>query len=202
MKKFLDSFKLTVWTAEFTWKIVTFLIITAGGTTAGFLASGLAIFHSLGLLAWFGIGLLAALVTALIIYLVRAAQRASAEAAVATAIAAKSTQINPLMANFADSIIRIADLHIPGKQVHEHKQFRRCKFVGPGAIALIGGTFHHSSFYEIGHILTIPDNTFVTGITVLMNCTVEDCEFFQTTILIPRSQADALQKIPGVQVAL
>lgn len=155
-----------------------------------------------GWLAWFGVGLLAALLTSLIIYLVRAAQRAAAEASVATAIAAKSTRINPLRANFSDEVIHLADLHLPGKQVHEHKQFRNCKFVGPGAIVLLGGTFVRSEFHDIGHILTLPDNTFVTGIIVLQNCTVEDCEFYRTTLLVPRNQAAALQQIPGVQVAL
>ncbi|WP_156924405.1 hypothetical protein [Derxia gummosa] len=202
MKKIIDFIKLTVWTAEFAWKIVTFLIVAAGGTTAGLLASGLEVFNSYGWLAWFGVALLAALITALIIYLVRASQLASAEAAVASAIAAKSSQINPLLSSFSDVVIHLADLHLPGRQVHEHKQFRRCKFVGPGAIALIGGTFVRSGFYEIGHILIIPDNTFVSGITVLMNCTVEDCEFFRTAILIPRAQAETFQKIPGVQVAI
>jgi hypothetical protein len=91
---------------------------------------------------------------------------------------------------------------LPGKQVHEHKQFKRCKFVGPGAVALMGGTFVRSGFYEIGHILTVPDNIYITGITVLVNCTVEDCEFYQTTVVVPRAQADALRQIPGVQVAL
>jgi hypothetical protein len=202
MKKLLDSLKLTIWTAEFAWKIVTFIVVAAGGTTAGLLASGLEVFHGLGWLAWYAIGLLAALVTASIIYLVRAAQRAAADTAVANAIAAKPTQINPLASSFSDAVIYVSDLHLPARQVHEHKQFRRCKFVGPGAIALIGGTFVRSGFYDTGHILTIPDNTFVTGITVLMNCTVEDCEFFKTTILVPRSQADAIRQIPGIQVAL
>jgi hypothetical protein len=202
MKTFLNSLRLTVWTAEFLWKAVTFVIVAAGGTTAGVLAAGLQVFHGFGWLAWYGVGLLAALITALIIYLVRAAQRAAAEASVATAIAAKSTRINPLRASFSDEVIHVADLHLPGKQVHEHKQFRNCKFVGPGAILLLGGTFVRSGFHEVGHILTVPDNTLVTGITVLQNCTVEGCEFYRTTLLVPRNQAAALQQVPGVQVAL
>ncbi|MFV8632208.1 hypothetical protein ACNRDB_22400 [Ralstonia pseudosolanacearum] len=202
MKKILDSLKLTVWTAEFAWKVVTFLIVAAGGTTASVLAAGLQVFHGLGWLAWFGVGLLAALLTALTIYLVRAAGRAAAEASATVAIAVKSTRINPLRANFSDEVIHLADLHLPGRQVHEHKQFRNCKFVGPGAVVLLGGTFVRSGFHDIGHILTLPDNTLVTGITVLQNCTVEDCEFYRTTLLVPRGQAEALRQIPGVQVAM
>lgn len=202
MKKLLEYFKLTVWTADFAWKAFTFIVVAAGGTTAGVLASGLQIFATFGWLAWFGIGLLAALTTALTVYLVRAAQRSAAEAVLANALAAKSTQINPLHSSFSDAIIHLSDLHLPGKQVHQHKQFKRCKFVGPGAIALLGGTFVRSGFYETGHVLTVPENTLITGITVLLNCTVEDCEFYQTTLLIPRAQADALRQVPGIQIAL
>lgn len=202
MKKFLDSFKLAVWTAEFVWKVVTFLIVGAGGTTAALLASGLEVFRGFGWLAWYSVGLLAALASALIIYLVRAAQRANSEALVNTAMAGKSTKINPLSGNFTDEIIYISDLYLPGKQVHEHKQFRRCKFVGPGAIGIIGGNFVRSGFIDIGAILAIPDNTPVTGITVLMNCTVEDCEFYRTTVIIARGQVQNVSQIPGVQIAM
>lgn len=202
MKKFIDGLRLTVWTVEFMWKVITFLIVAAGGTTAAVLATGVQAFKEVGYLAWFGVGLVAALLTALTVFLVRSAQRAAAEATLANALATNRTGINPLHASFSDEVIYLADLHLPGKQVHEHKQFRRCKFVGPGAIALMGGTFVNSNFNDIGHILTVPDNTYVTGITVLLNCTVEDCEFFRTTILVPRSQAEHLKKIPGVQVAL
>lgn len=202
MKKFLDNVKLTVWTAEFVWKILTFMIVAAGGTTAGLLAAGLETFRGYGWFALYSVGLLAALVVALIIYIVRASQRASAEAMLNTAMAGRSTNINPLAGNFADEIIYISDLCLPGKQVHEHKQFRRCKFVGPGAVCLMGGTFVRNGFYEIGHILTIPENTTVSGITVLKNCTVEDCEFFRTTLIIPRVQAQIFSQIPGCVVAM
>ncbi|WP_156441870.1 hypothetical protein [Burkholderia sp. MSMB1078WGS] len=202
MKNLLNSLRLTVWTAEFAWKLVTFGIVAAGGTTAGVLASAAQMFQGLGMLGWYGTGLIAALLTAVIIYLVRASQRAAAEASVASAIAAKSTRINPLRANFSDEVIHIADLHLPGKQLHEHKQFRNCKFVGPGAIALGGGTFVRNNFHDSGHILTVPENTVITGVTMLLNCTVEDCEFYRTTLLIPRGSADVFRNIPGAQVAM
>jgi hypothetical protein len=202
MKKFFDNFKTAAWVAEFLWKVGTLLIITLGGTTAGFLASGLEIFRGFGWLAWYGVALIAALIFALIIYLARASQRAGAQALLASALAAKSTRINPLDASFEGQIIHIADLHLPGKQMHEHKQFRRCKFVGPGAIGLLGGSVIRCGFYDIGHILTLPNDTMVSGITILQNCTFEECQFYQITLIAPRNQAQSFAQLPGVQVAM
>lgn len=71
-----------------------------------------------------------------------------------------------------------------------------------GAIALLGGTFVNSSFHDVGDILTVPENTFVTGITMLQGCTVEGCEFYRTTLLVPRSAVEHFRRIPGVNVAM
>jgi hypothetical protein len=203
MNKFFKYLRLSVWTADLAWKVVTFVVVTAGGTTAGILAASSQLFHAWGALAWFAVGIIAAVAISLIVFLVRAAQRAAAEAALATAMATKPSSVNPLLTSFSDQVIPMAALHIPGRQVHQHKQFRRCKFVGPGALALLGGTFVNSSFKEAGHVLTIPENTVITGITVFENCTVEDCEFFQITLLIPRaSAAQFAAGIPGASIAM
>ncbi|MFP5443666.1 MAG: hypothetical protein ACLGIY_08705, partial [Betaproteobacteria bacterium] len=105
---------MTVWSADFAWKAFTFVVVAAGGTTAGVLASGLQIFAAFGWLAWFGVGLLSAAMTALILYLVRASQRSAAETALANALATKSTQVNPLQSSLSDAIIHLSDLYLPG----------------------------------------------------------------------------------------
>ena len=203
MKKILEYMRLSVSTADLAWKLVTFVVVTGGGTTAGLLAASSQMFRAWGPLAWFGIAIIAALSISLIIFLVRASQRAGAEAAHATAMASKPSTVNPLLTSFADQVIPMESLHLPGRQVHQHKQFRKCKFVGPGALALLGGTFVNSSFNESGHILTIPDNTMLTGITVFENCTVEDCEFFRVTIMIPRASAPQFAAgLPGAPIAM
>ena len=138
----------------------------------------------------------------LIIYLFRAAELAAAQAALATAFASRPSYVNPLLTSFAELIIPMATLHLPREQLHQRKQFRRCKFVGPGALTLLGGTIVRCSFKESGHVLTVPDHTMLTGVTVFEGCTIEDCEFIAVTIIIPRSMASQLAEgIPGVQIA-
>ncbi|MGO9116309.1 MAG: hypothetical protein ACLQPD_01730 [Desulfomonilaceae bacterium] len=202
MKKVLEGLRLSVWTADTAWRILTFLIVIGGGTTAGVLASTTVLFRALGPLAWLGVGLACSLLISLIIYLFRAAQLAAAQAALATAFASRPSYVNPLLTSFAELIIPMATLHLPREQLHQRKQFRRCKFVGPGALTLLGGTIVRCSFKESGHVLTVPDHTMLTGVTVFEGCTIEDCEFIAVTIIIPRSMASQLAEgIPGVQIA-
>lgn len=200
MKNFLNSLRLTVWTADFAWKVLTFLVPVASGTLAGALTAGTQVFHSLGMLAWFGIALCAATLTALTMYLVRASQLAAAKAASMAAIATRSTRINPLHANFSDEVIHLSDLHLPGVQLHKHKQFRNCKFVGPGAIALLGSTLVSCGLNDVGDIVTIPDATIV-GITVFEGCTFENCEFWRMTVVVRKRDVETFRKIPNVRVA-
>ncbi len=202
MKQIFDYLKLSASAADLAWKLFAFIVVAAGGTTAGVLAAGSALFGQAGWLAWFGISILAALAFSLIVYLVAAATEARASAAFSTALAGRPSSVNPLQKSFEDLIIPIESLKQPGTPVHEYKSFRRCKFVGPGALALLGGTFVRSGFNNSGHILTLPDQVFITGITVLKECTVEDCEFFSVTILVPKNIAKTFaESIPGIQVA-
>jgi hypothetical protein len=200
LKKFFEFLRLSVTTAGAVWKVVTFLIILAGGTTAGVLAAGTQLFKSFGPLASFAAALLAALVTALILFLVRKSQNAAAQANLATALASRPSEVNPLLKTFEDAIIPIHALRLPGAPVHRYKHFRRCKFVGPGAMALFGGTFVQSKFQECGDLLTLPD-AMITGLTVLQDCTVEDCEFYQITLFFPRNAAEQIRRgLPGAVV--
>lgn len=202
MKQWLDYIKLSASAAETAWQIFTFVVIATGGTAAGVLASGSALFLDAGWIAWFGIGLVSALAFALSLYLVSAASKARADAALSTAMASHPSAVNPLAKSFEDLVIPIESLKLPSLPVHEYKSFRRCKFVGPGAVAISGGTFVQSTFNNIGHILPLPDKIFITGITVLKDCTVEDCEFINVTILLPSQAAEMMKKsVPGVLVA-
>lgn len=205
LKKLFDYigiFETNMSAAEWAWRIVTFVVVAAGGTTAGILAAGSKLFQALGPLAWFGIGLLAALLLALILFLVRLANLKVAEAAYTQAMAARSGSINPLSPSFTDQVIPLEDLRLPGKQMHSNKQFKRCKFVGPGALAILGGTYVHDGFFEGGDIILLPDGVLLTGILVFENCTVEDCEFYRVTILTNRAGAEGFGKMGANVVGL
>lgn len=202
MKKLIEYLSLSASAAEVAWKVFAFVVVAAGGTTAGVLAAGTELFRRLGPLSWFGVAVLAALILAAALYLVAAASSARASAALATALSSRPSMVNPLLKSFEDLIIPVESLRLPGTPVHEYKSFRRCKFVGPGALALLGGTFVRSGFNNAGHVLLLPDQVFLTGITVLKGCTVEDCEFISVTLLVPKQVAVEMEKsIPGMQVA-
>ena len=66
----------------------------------------------------------------------------------------------------------------------------------------MGGNFIRTSFNETGDIIPLPNNTFLTGIIVLKNCTVEDCNFYRTTLMVSEDQANTMvQAIAGMKVA-
>ena len=66
----------------------------------------------------------------------------------------------------------------------------------------MGGNYIRTSFNEIGDIIPLPNNTYVTGIIVLKNCTVEYCNFYRTTLMVNEDQANKwVLAIPGMSVA-
>jgi hypothetical protein len=201
MRKLLTGIGVAWRAGDLAWKIFSAIIVLTGGSTAAVLAAGSQQFKSAGSLAWFEIGLASALVTSLILYFVRKAQAAGSQAALTAAWALKPSQINPLATSFEDQIVPIAALHLPGKQQHQHKHFRRRKFIGPGAIALIGGNWVRCTYIEAGSVISLPDGTWLSGITVLDHCTAEDCQFYGITLMIPEASVAALRAaLPNVHI--
>jgi len=185
--------------AEWAWRLLTLAIVATGGTTAGLLAKGSELFVTAGPVAWIAIGLVSAALLALSFSLVKLGYKQAAEADYLRNLSLPRTGVNPVLENFADAIIRVHDLHLPRRQIHSNKQFKRCKFVGPGALAILGGTYIRSGFYESGSIVVLPEKTMLTGIVVLENCTVEECEFFGITLITNKPAGEAFAKM-GMQV--
>jgi hypothetical protein len=205
MNKFLNSitiFSTGMSTADWMWKILTIFIIGGSGTTTALLASKAPFFKEFGELGWVIVGLACATLVTLIFYLIKSADSKSAHAEYTRAVSQPKNHVNPLQDSFKDQIIPIEELRVPGIQMHENKHFKGCTFVGPAAIALIGGNFVNSSFNETGHLIPLPDNTLLTGIIVLKNCTVENCSFYRTTLMIGATQAKQMAAaVPGLKVA-
>lgn len=110
--------------------------------------------------------------------------------------------VNPLEESFKDLVIPVEALRLPRRQIQENKHFKRCKFIGPATIAFMGTNLRDTGFVECGDIIPVPNGAFITGVLVLKNCTIEDCEFIKVTLLL--SEADAknmAQQIPGIKVA-
>jgi hypothetical protein len=203
--------KLTEWTslfdsnlsaAEWAWRLITLVVIAGGGTTAGLLARGTEQFKAAGPLAWLATALLVAGILALIFLLIKLGYRQSAEARYLLALAQPRGHINPLSESFTDQVIYLPDLYLPRRQVHTNKQFKRCKLVGPGAIAMIGGLYIRTSFQEAGSPIILPDNTVLSGVLVLENCTVEDCEFIGITLLMNRLAGEEFRKMGASVVGM
>lgn len=203
--------KLTEWSglfesnlsaAEWAWRLFTLCVVAGGGTTAGLLAQGTELFEEAGLLAWIAVGLTVAVTLSLIFLLVKLGYRQSAEAAYMQSLAQPKNAINPLAHSFVDQVIRLPDLYLPRRQLHSNKQFKRCKLVGPGAIAMLGGSYINSGFIESGSIIVLPESTFLTGVLVLENCTVEDCEFIGITLLTNKQAGEQLKQMDAPVVGL
>ena len=191
--EWIGLFESNLSAAEWAWRLVTILVVIGGGTTTGLLAKGTELFRDAGILAWLSIGLLTALVIALIFFLLKMGAQQSAEANYLQQISIPKNSINPLFDSFTDQVIHIPDLYLPRRQVHSNKQFKRCKLVGPGAIAMLGGTYINTRFLEAGSPIVLPNNTMLTGVLVLENCTVEDCEFIGVTLLVNEQAGKAFQ---------
>jgi hypothetical protein len=113
---------------------------------------------------------------------------------------AKEFFINPLDEAFKDKVIPMEVLKLPTLQLHENKHFKRCKFVGPSAVVVLGGNWIRTGFLECGDVIILPDNVKLSGVTVLKNCTVEECEFIRVTIFCDKNTAHGFASIPGSTV--
>lgn len=205
MKKLFEwtgLFESNLSAAEWAWRLITLAIIAGGGTTAAFLARGTELFLSAGPLAWVAIGLLSALLVALVFLLVKLGYKQTAEAEYLRSLSVPKSQVNPMAESFTDLVIHLPDLYLPRRQVHSHKQFKRCKLVGPGAIAMLGGTYVRTGFVESGSPIVLPENTMLTGVLVLENCTVEDCEFIGITLLMNKPAGEAFKAMGAPVVGM
>ena len=186
--------------AEWAWRLFTLVTIGGGGTVTAFLAKADPLLKQLGPIYWVTVGLLTSLIITLIFFLFKSAILKQAQADFTAAMAIPPNSINPLQDNFVDVVIPVEDLRLPQLQLHENKHFKRCKFVGPAAIAIMGGNYVSTGFNECGDIVALPENVLLTGIVVLKNCTVESCEFIRTTVFTDQNTAKGFAAVPGAQV--
>lgn len=168
---------------EWGWRIFSFLSVGGGAVFAAWLAKADPFLSQLGSIYWFAISIIAALSIAFIFWLIKDSVAKQALASYYRSLAVPKSLVNPLQETFDGLIIPVEDLRLPGLIVHENKHFRNCKFVGPGAIAIFGGSYSNSSFNNAGDILSFPPDAQIAGIVVFAGCTVERCEFVRVTIL-------------------
>ena len=200
-RSFWDSisiFETGLSAAEWAWRIITLIFIGGSGTVTAFMAKADPLLSQLGPVYWVAVGIITALVVALIFYFIKSANLRQAEADFNRAMAVPRHSINPLSESFKDLIIAEEDMRLPTLQLHENKQFKHCQFIGPAAIAILGGTYVNSSFKDCGDIVALPKDVWLTGIIVLKNCTVENCEFIRTTIFTDQNTAKGIAENLGM----
>ena len=200
-RSFWDSisiFETGLSAAEWAWRIITLIFIGGSGTVTAFMAKADPLLSQLGSVYWVAVGIITALVVALIFYFIKSANLRQAEADFNRAMAVPRHSINPLSESFKDLIIAVEDMRLPTLQLHENKQFKHCQFIGPAAIAILGGTYVNSSFKDCGDIVALPKDVWLTGIIVLKNCTVENCEFIRTTIFTDQNTAKGIAENLGM----
>lgn len=196
----VNIFQTGMCAADWAWRITTVLFIGGSGTITAFVAKADPVLKELGAIYWVSIGVLVSLIISAILYFVKSANLKEAQANFNRVMATPKNTINPLSDSFKDSIISIEDLKLPIQQLHENKHFKRCKFVGPAAIAIIGGNYVNSGFTECGDLIALPDNVLLTGIIVFKNCTVEECQFIRTTVFTDQNTARGFLAVPGASV--
>lgn len=176
--------------ADWIWRLFTILLVAGGGTIAGLEAKASTLFGSAGVVAWIGVGLTASLLISICFALIRYSGVKGAEKQYIQAMALRGGGINPLEDTFSDAVIHIHDLFLPGKQLHSGKHFKRCIFVGPGSIAIAGGSYTNTEFVDTGDMIPIPLKTILHGVVVLERCTVDQCKFIGVMMLAPQEIID------------
>lgn len=185
----VSIFETGISMAEWIWRIATILFIGGSGAVTAFVAKADPVLKELGPIYWIFVGVMISLIVSIIFYFIKSANLKQAEADFNRVMATPRSSINPLSDSFKDSIIPVEDLRLPTLQLHENKHFKRCKFVGPAAIAILGGNYVKSDFKDCGDIVALPESVHLAGIIVLKNCTVEECEFIRTTIFTDQNTA-------------
>jgi hypothetical protein len=200
--KWTGLFESNLSAVEWAWRLLTIVVVAGGGTTAGLMARGTELFQAAGPIAWLVIGVCVAAAIAATFFLIKLGYRQSAEAAYLQALSQPRSMVNPLADSFSDQVIRLSDLYLPRRQVHSKKLFKRCKLVGPGAIALLRGNYVSNAFIEAGSPIVLTENATLTGVLVLEDCTVEDCEFIGITLLMNEDSGEKFKEMGAPVIGL
>jgi len=67
---------------------------------------------------------------------------------------------------------------------------------------MLGGSYIRTGFLEAGSPIVLPENTLLSGVLVLDNCTVEDCEFIGITLLINKAAGEEFKKMGAPVVGM
>lgn len=178
---------------EWVFRVAALVGVSTGGIAAWFLARFDPFFSGKNPLYWYAIALVTSLVVAGTLWLAMSAITNRAIAKYYDSLSIPKGDINPLDKVFENKVIAIEDLRLPLRQVHVNKHFTGCKFVGAGAMAIVGGSIANSEFNNNGHMVALPDGTLTPGLVTLLNCTIDNCEFVRLAIFVDQGTAKAFK---------
>lgn len=190
LKNFFKKAKTNAEGLEFLARMLSYILIACGTTISGVWAYTSKALSDMSPFMWVIVSICTALGLSITFLIVNLALKIRAQTILAkenakhlAILSTPKSNINPLAEVFTEQIIYIPDLYLPVLSVHTNKIFKRCKFIGPGAVAIMGGTIKGNTFHGCGNFIGLPDNTVLTGILVLENCTIENCDIVQVTIM-------------------
>jgi hypothetical protein len=187
--KAITIFETGLSAAEWAWRILTLVFVGASGTITGLLAKSDPLLKQLGPIYWILIGIITSFMITLVLFFIKYGRQKQAESEYYQIMSVPRNTVNPLLDSFTDLVIPIEDLRLPTIQMHNNKLFKRCKLVGPGAVAILGGTYNNNKFNDCGDIAVLPEFLNTTGIIVLQNCTVEECELIRVSVFTDNNTA-------------
>lgn len=179
-----SAFDTSLSLAEKIGRLIFYIFVGASGTVTALMARVDPVLKELGALYWVAVGLVTYLIVVFILWLLKSAFRQQALGAYYNRLAVPKGLINPLDETFKDLVISIEDLRLPTSQFIERRHFKRCVFVGPDVLGLMGGTITNNSFNNCGHAMAFPSGTSLPGLVLLRDCTIDECEFVQVTLIV------------------
>lgn len=189
LKNFFKNAKTKSEWVDFIERMLGYILLAFGTTISGVWAYTSQALREMGPFMWVIVTVCIGLSLSIIFFLINLGFKIKAQANLTTVqanhvaiLSTPKSNINPLAEVFSDQVIYIPDLYLPILSVHKNKVFKRCKIVGPGAVAIMGGTIMNNNFHGCGDFIGLPENTMLTGILVLENCTIENCDIVQVTI--------------------
>ncbi|WP_157078320.1 hypothetical protein [Sphingobium abikonense] len=182
------------------WPIV---ISFVGGTFTGWVGSWSEALKPYGLVAWVGIGLLAAFLISVIIFAGALAWETIASAKATIKWSKDAEDINPLSEYFENRRIKLLDIAHPVSNLIRNKRFYSCELVGPAnLILLLDNTIVRNNFHNCDFVLlNTHKNIPAYAATGLQNCDIRSCEIFKCTIYVDSNTLNYLrQGSPDLQV--
>jgi len=145
-----------------------------------------------GLVAWGGVGLVSALVIAVILWILSISSDRFADSRLKQALSTPTATVNPLRNNFTEEKVKVSDFFSPFHQQHSGKHFRKCHIHGPGVIVLLNDCALFSPRMIACDLVKVPDEIELYTAVGFERSTFEDCVFANVTLFLPPHAADAM----------